>query len=303
VLVQYTATFGAMAEAATSMDDLDMVRSSSPLLHAVLALLLLLVATGLSIYKPKGVTRYEQHKERAPSQQGKRSVVTVPGLLAAAGIVGPVVFVVVLLGQDVLRSDYDPLAAATADPMIGPWGWVQQANFVMLGLLLMAFAVGLHRGVRDAGPRVVAPAIVAVSGVGLVVAAAFPLTDDAADVVSDIRNVNNAIFAVSVGVGLIVMAWRFARDARWRGLADYAALTGVAWFVMARITGAVVDSGEAPYGLMRRVQLAVWLSCVVVLALKLRSVARVRPTDVPPLPTAAGNGGVGRQVLEVGGTR
>lgn len=300
VLVQYMETFRSLGDTASSSDDLDMVRNASPLGHAVVALLLLLVAMVLSIYKPRGVTRYEQHKQQALSQRGARPPArAVPSLLAIAGIVGPVLFLVVLLAQDLLRRDYDPLAAATADPMIGPWGWVQQANFVMLGLLLVAFAVGLHRGVRAAGPGVMAPAIVALSGLGLVVAGFFPMTAHASDLVSTIRGVNNAIFAVSVGVGLIVMSWWFVRDVRWRGLADYAAATGIAWFVLARITGAVAESGEAPYGLLRRVMLTAWLSCVVVLALRLRRVARAGVADIRLRATANQQEPVGTQVPDL----
>jgi hypothetical protein len=36
----------------------------SPSLHAVLALLLLLVATVLAVYKPKGMTRYGWRKQQ-----------------------------------------------------------------------------------------------------------------------------------------------------------------------------------------------------------------------------------------------
>jgi hypothetical protein len=272
VLLQYMETFGSLAETASSSDDLAMVRNSSPLGHAVIALLLLLVATGLSIYKPRGVTRYEQHKQHALSQPERRR--RSAALLALAGIAGPVIFVVTLLGQDVLRSDYDPLAAATADPMIGAWGWVQQANFIVLGLLLIAFAVGLHRGVRVAGPGVVASVLIGVSGLGMVVAALFPLTEDASDFAAEVRDANNTVFGLSVGAGLILMSWRLIRDVRWRGVADYVALTGVAWLVMARVTGAVAESGQAPYGLMRRAMLGIWLSCVVVLAVRLRRMAR-----------------------------
>jgi hypothetical protein len=271
VLLQYMETFGSLAETASSSDDLAMVRNSSPLGHAVIALLLLLVATGLSIYKPRGVTRYEQHKQHALSQPERRR--RSAALLALAGIAGPVIFVVTLLGQDVLRSDYDPLAAATADPMIGAWGWVQQANFIVLGLLLIAFAVGLHRGVRVAGPGVVASVLIGVSGLGMVVAALFPLTEDASDFAAEVRDANNTVFGLSVGAGLILMSWRLIRDVRWRGVADYVALTGVAWLVMARVTGAVAESGQAPYGLMRRAMLGIWLSCVVVLAVRLRRMA------------------------------
>jgi hypothetical protein len=39
------------------------LRDPSPLLHAAAALLLLLVATTLAIYKPRGMTRYGQHKQ------------------------------------------------------------------------------------------------------------------------------------------------------------------------------------------------------------------------------------------------
>jgi hypothetical protein len=40
------------------------LRSPSPTLHAVAALLLLLVATTLAIYKPRGMTRYGQRRQQ-----------------------------------------------------------------------------------------------------------------------------------------------------------------------------------------------------------------------------------------------
>lgn len=46
------------AGAASSEADLEAVRSASPALHATAALMLLLAAAGLSIYKPRGLTRY-----------------------------------------------------------------------------------------------------------------------------------------------------------------------------------------------------------------------------------------------------
>lgn len=59
VLLIYMKTFDAMASvAADPRTPLDDVRNPSPALHAVLALLLLLAATALAVYKPKGITRY-----------------------------------------------------------------------------------------------------------------------------------------------------------------------------------------------------------------------------------------------------
>lgn len=64
VLLIYMETFSVMARvAADPKADLALVRSVSPTLHAVLALLVLLVATVLAIYKPRGMTRYGWRKQ------------------------------------------------------------------------------------------------------------------------------------------------------------------------------------------------------------------------------------------------
>ena len=75
VLLMYMQTLGYLAGAAAatpvSDGDLSGLRSPSPVLHAGAALLLLLVATTLSVYKPRGMTRYgrrKQHQQRVPSQ-------------------------------------------------------------------------------------------------------------------------------------------------------------------------------------------------------------------------------------------
>jgi hypothetical protein len=65
VLLIYMGTFRFMAGvAANPTADLDMVRNASPRLHATLALLVLLVATVLAVYKPQGMTRYGRRKQR-----------------------------------------------------------------------------------------------------------------------------------------------------------------------------------------------------------------------------------------------
>jgi hypothetical protein len=65
VLLMYMETFSVMADvAADPSADLDAVRSASPVLHAAFALVLLLVAVTLAVYKPRGMTRYGHRKQR-----------------------------------------------------------------------------------------------------------------------------------------------------------------------------------------------------------------------------------------------
>jgi hypothetical protein len=66
VLLLYMQTLdyfaGVAAETTLSSDDLSGLRDPSPALHAGAALLLLLVATVLAVYKPRGMTPYGQRK-------------------------------------------------------------------------------------------------------------------------------------------------------------------------------------------------------------------------------------------------
>ena len=66
--MQTLGTLGDVAAAtALSSGELRGLRDPSPTPHAAAALLLLLVATTLAIYKPRGITRYgqrTQHRQR-----------------------------------------------------------------------------------------------------------------------------------------------------------------------------------------------------------------------------------------------
>jgi hypothetical protein len=63
VLLMYTQTLEHLARVASSTSDLSALRSSSPLLHAGAALVLLLVATTLAVFKPRGMTPYGQRRQ------------------------------------------------------------------------------------------------------------------------------------------------------------------------------------------------------------------------------------------------
>ena len=86
VLLVYMESLGYLAGLAaesSSTVELALVRSSSPVLHAGGALLLLVVATVLGLYKPRGVTRYGWRKER------ERRAVLVPPTDVSTGTDGP----------------------------------------------------------------------------------------------------------------------------------------------------------------------------------------------------------------------
>ena len=220
---------------------------------------------------------YEPARDE-PERRPGRSI----GWMAWAGIVGPILFTATFLAQEAFRrSEYDPLAEPVSALAAGPHGWIQSVNFVVFGMLTIAFAVGLHRGLRPTRVGIAGPALLFLSGIGLLLAAIFPLREDAAGVTYDPGGhvVAGFTFFLSSAVALIVLSRRLARDPRWRNLAAYTFVAGIVALGGFLAGGALVMPDGAPLhdwaGLFQRVLiLAVVFPCRVVLSLRMLRLTR-----------------------------
>jgi hypothetical membrane protein len=178
------------------------------------------------------------------------------------------------------RDEYSPISEPVSALEAGPNGWVQQLNFAFFGLLTIAFAIGLHRGIRPARAGIVGPALFFVSGIGLILAAVFPLQEDAAGVTYDPGGhfVAGVMFFGTSAAALIVLSRRLARDPRWQGIAIYVRVCGFLALASFVVMGALVMPDEAPLhdwaGLAQRaVILVVLFPARVVLGVRLLKVA------------------------------
>src|SRR5919202_6384377 len=95
-------------------------------------------------------------------------------ILVSAGIVAPPMFTggVILAGR--LRPGYDPLQHGISELALGPSGWLQTANFLVTGLLLVAFALGIFIALEETLAVRAAVILLFLGGVGLVVLGLFP---------------------------------------------------------------------------------------------------------------------------------
>lgn len=73
--------------------------------------------------------------------------------MRACGVVCGPRFVLVFLMAGATRAGYDPRRYPLSSLAIGDSGWVQRANIIVTGSLLLAFAVGLRRAHRCAARR------------------------------------------------------------------------------------------------------------------------------------------------------
>jgi hypothetical membrane protein len=211
---------------------------------------------------------------------------TRPMALAGwAGILGPMLFTVTFLAQDAARQGgYDPIAEPVSALAAGPTWWVQQLNFVVFGVLTLVFAAGLHTGIRQTRFGWLGPALLFVSGIGLLLAAAFPLAADATGAIYDPGGhfIAGLLFFPISAVALIVLSRRLRHDPRWIGLAGYTLAAGVVSLAGVVAMVAVVLPDDAPLhqwaGIAQRALiLAVIFPCRIVLASRL---LRVVPGSV-----------------------
>lgn len=205
-----------------------------------------------------------QAQEQTRTVQDRWSVTAA---LAGAGIAGPVVFAMVALVLGLLRPGYSFVADPVVKLVAGPSGWVQHVSFVILGSFIIAYAIGLHLGIRPTRWGVVGPALLALSGIGPVLAG----------VTSPIPP-HFLITFLGAGIGLIVLSRRMAYDPRWRNLAAYALTTGIAILVVIPAHSILALPPGAPlhswWGLFNYLAITLWLACTVVLAFRLLRVAR-----------------------------
>jgi len=199
--------------------------------------------------------------------------------LAIAGIAGPIAFVVVLAAQSLVHPDYSQVKLPISALAAWPGGWVQDANFMLFGLLTILFAIGLHLGVRRNRAAVIGPGLLMLSGVGLIIAGFFPWRSVDGDFVVPAGHLLGALLSfVGTGSALIALSRRIAADPRWRDVTPYALGSGIAIVALFVGTFALVIPPSAPLhssgGLVQRVKLAVWFPCTVVLALRLLRVAK-----------------------------
>lgn len=198
-------------------------------------------------------------------------------LAAWAGLVGPILFTVMFLGQEVLRrGEYSPIAEPVSALEAGPHGWVQQVNFVLFGLFTIAWAAGLHLTVRPTRRGALGTLLLFMSGIGLVLAAVFPLREDAAGVTYDPGGhvVAGVMFFMTSAVGLILISGRLAQDPAWRSLARYTRLAGALSILGFVAMGALAMPDDAPLhpvaGVLQRILILVVLfPCRIALSVRL----------------------------------
>jgi Protein of unknown function (DUF998) len=202
-------------------------------------------------------------------------------VLLLAGVAAAIVFVAVLLIEGARRPGYDPSYHTGSELELGEWGRVQRANFLLMGLGVFAYAVGVNRTLStDVGA-----VLLVIFGFGMIVAGVFvpdavrgypPGAPSDTSAKLTWRALVHAIvggpvaFLALFGACLTVAghlqgAWRL-----------YTVLTAVAGLAMTIWTAIAFQTNAAKTGLIQRGLILVYWSWIVLLGIHL--------TISPPRP-------------------
>lgn len=196
---------------------------------------------------------------------------------ALAGVVGPILFWGILITLGRTQSGYNAIETDISQLALGANGWVQTANFIVFGALIIAFEGAVQRAIVPDRVWGAINILALGCGFGLLLIAVFP-TDRVGT-----WTIHGAIhlgvvttLAVLLPLSCLVTAAHLRRDRDWRGYALFSvvvgALTTSLTVVLLLVWAGLWRASHPWLGLYERIAFAlpcVWMEVVALRLLRL----------------------------------
>ncbi len=201
-------------------------------------------------------------------------------LLLACGAIGPLLFIVVFLIEGAARPGYSVWQDAVSALSLGEGGWMQITNFIVCGVLVLGFAIGLRLRLCTGRGSTWGPILFGIFGLCLIGAGIF-VTDPGLGYPHEARTITLTVHGtihsllslfgfISLSAACFVLARRDTADQASRGWVWYSVATGLLVVVFFVLTG-VVTALNGPAGLTQRICILVGWSWIALLAIRLMS--------------------------------
>ncbi|HEX5823729.1 MAG TPA: DUF998 domain-containing protein [Candidatus Limnocylindrales bacterium] len=209
-------------------------------------------------------------------------------LLLLGGVVGPPIFVAVALAEGASRVGYDPIRLPISLLALGDRGWTQTGNFIVFGILMLAYSIGLSGAVGESRPATRSgPLLIAMFAIGVIGAGLFA-TDPGGGYPPGVRGTGSAsgtlhdVASLAVFTSLPAACFVFARWFASRGARAWTAYSLVTGLLSAVGFGLTIVGFNATTdlsrvgGLIQRLTVVIGWTWLTLLALRIR-----RPTTGP----------------------
>jgi len=170
-----------------------------------------------------------------------------------AGVIGPALFTLSFTVNGLLRPGYDPARRYISELSIGPQGWIQMVSFMLLGISILLFALGLRACFPTGRASRAGPVLFMIIAVcyflsGPFVTDPMAMFDNQQTLHGTVHGILGAIVFSLSAAACFVLWRRFRADERWKPLSAFSLAAGlvmVSLIVLMKIgqlqTGALHD--------------------------------------------------------------
>ena len=191
--------------------------------------------------------------------------------LGAVAMVGTSYFLVVIVAMHFLSPDISPVDRPTSEYATGPFGYLMTSGFVALGVATWSLIVGLWRDLPYSGIHRIGLIALGVFGVGVLVAAIFPIDPEgaASTTAGTVHRFNGPIAFLGLTVGANLTTGGFREAARWRSVFRSASVLALL-LIPLFIAGGVTNALEVGAGIAQRIFIVTFTTWYLVVAMRLR---------------------------------
>lgn len=148
------------------------------------------------------------------------------------GIIAPILFVVTFIVTGMLRGGYDPVKMYVSALSLGVGGWVQELNFIVLGVLLLLFTYGLQGEFASGKASKGGIILLAIMGVLFIISGPFvmdPMGTPTHQVTVHgiIHGLAGGIIFILMPITCFVFMRRFREDLNWRSFYGWTLVLGI----------------------------------------------------------------------------
>ena len=155
-----------------------------------------------------------------------------PYLAAWAGMIAPLLFVGIFTLEGWLRPRYDSFSMYISALALGPRGWIQIVNFIVLVVLLLIFAWGVRAEFPTGKAARGGPLILAILAVLFIISGIFVMDPmetppDQLSVSGTIHGLAGGIVFVLMPITIFIFLRRFRVDTNWQTLRGWTLVLGI----------------------------------------------------------------------------
>jgi hypothetical protein len=207
-----------------------------------------------------------------------------------SGMAGSALFILVFTLEGMFRPGYNAFSTFISELSIGPRGWIQILNFIILGILFLVFTKGVATEFRDGKASKAGPILLAIIGFSFLISG--PFVTDVAGIPRDQmswQGIVHGIFGAFVfslsPVSCFVFWRRFKEDSNWKPLQGWTLLAGIITSVAVILLTAATKMPVTPNlftpwnGLIQRMVIIPYLIWIFTFAFALRK--KSAPSSLP----------------------